>query len=406
MKRVSLILVAAFAVWTLVLGAWISLNCRTSQPQSAIEYDSPSRFAQALQTLPELPEVELPVPAQAQENSDPYEGWQTWCEPVVNDIECSSNADCQDIEYGEIGRPLRCIKPWWAKSSELKICAPGYARASERKWRKQRLREIVRQQYFDETKHCVLDGRPIREESWRCQRECKRAETLTNFLWLVYKRETTARPWKRHRLNPDRGANMKAWVRRAHDYGWQVQLGCTNGKKKCTSKLKYVRDYQPLADVPTNPHYASMHRWQYGLGGLGQNAALWTDTWDSMAPPEILCREVVAFETYLRRARDVVGMLVSGIDCDGDGDREYVNSSPTWVDVHRATSGGKVCPPKSQRDYRGTHGKNFRRRAAREGLDPDQVVTRTMLGKPIERETQNERLAQINAVLEMKLPHP
>lgn len=333
----------------------------------------------------------------------PYAGWDTWCEPHTNEVACQQDSDCVGLDH-PVGHPLRCLHPWWAKGNkELKICAPGYARRSERDWRHNRLREIVRQQYFDETEHCADDDRPIHKQHWRCQREWRNAERLTNFLWIPYKRETTARPWKRHRLNPDKVANEKAWVRQAGRYGWKVETACLNGKKRCKGGMRVVKASYPISEN-ANPHYGEMWRWEYGLGGLGQNAALWTGGWDTMAPPEILCREVEQFETYLRRARQAVTDLSNGIDCDGDVKKDYWDKKPTWVVVHRAASGGKICPRNnaSRKKFEDA----FRRRAKSAGLDPDEVVTLEMLGKPIKKDTQNERAAEIYAQLEKKFPLP
>jgi hypothetical protein len=321
----------------------------------------------------------------------------------VNEVTCKDDGDCAGLEH-PVGHGLRCLHPWWAKGNEdLKICAPGYAKKGERAWRKDRLREIVRQQYFNETEHCVDDDRPVHKQHWRCQNEWANAERLASFLWVPYLRETTARPWKRHRLNPDKVANEKAWVRQASRYGWKVETVCSNGKERCRSNMKVVKDYYPISEN-ANPHYGDIWRWEFGLGGLGQNAALWTGGWDTMAPPEILCREVEQFETYLRRARKVVADLANGIDCDGDVKKDYWNKSPTWVDVHRAASGGKVCPKTnaSRKKFEDA----FRHRAESAGLDPDEVVTLEMLGNPIERDGQNERAAEIYVQLEKKFPLP
>lgn len=383
-------------IWGLLLVA-----CTVRDP---VEYDAKEDVltSMVMQAPVPKPKIEEPEPPESIPQEDPYAGWSTWCEPMEYETVCKTDKDCADVYVEAIGRPLKCVQPWWSKSADLKICAPGYSGKKERAWRSSRLREIVRLQYFGETEHCALDGRPVHKEHWRCQREWRQAETLAQFLWLVYKRETTGRPYKRHRLNPDLDANLAAWVRRAQDYGWEVELACSNGRKRCKKDKKYVKSYKPVGDA-FNPHYGSMHRWWYGLGGLGQNAALWTDTWDKMAPPEILCREVPSFETYLRRARRVVTQLDGGVDCDGDLKKDHWDHAPTWAVVHRGASGGKTCPPKNQDNK---HEQDFRRRAKREGLDPDQVVTLDMLGTPIERENQNQRMAEIYAVLDEKLPHP
>ena len=325
---------------------------------------------------------------------------------------------------------MRCVAPWWReKGSDLKICAPGFSGRFERRWRYARLRELVGQQYFDEPEHCSdwswettftkkgnpykyerewADGKPVHKQNWRCGPEWRKAEELTDFLWTIYKRETSARPWKRHRLNPDKAANERAYYKHAKRYGWVVETECITGRKRCRSHDKIITDSYPDSEAEWhNPHYGNRFRWQFGLGGIGQNTALWTHSWDPMAPPEILCLEPVQFETYLRNARDIVRKLEGGIDCDGDPLRkkDYWNKAPTWSVVHRAASGGKICPPKNIQSA-ARYKKLFEARARSRGLDPDKVVTLDMLGKPIPKGVQNDRLKELLAILEDKLPAP
>jgi len=360
----------------------------------------------------------------------PYKGWKNWCEPVDYETVCKTDSDCAGIEHAA-QRPLRCVKPWWSKSEDLKICAPGFSGRVERRWRYARLREIVGQQYFNESEHCsdwsweltktkkgnpnkyarsFDNGKPVHHQFWKCGPEYRKAEELTKFLWLIYKRETSARPWKRHRLNPDKSANERAYVKHASRYGWVVETECIDRrKKKCRSKDKIITGSHPDPDADRhNPHYGDQFRFQFGLGGLGQNTALWLATWDTMAPPEVLCLEPVQFETYLRNARSIVKKLESGIDCDGDLKKDYWDKAPTWTVVHRGASGGKVCPPKSasQKKRQAEYEKKFAARANSLGLDLDKPVTLDMLGEPIPRENQNERLKEILFILEDKLPSP
>lgn len=404
MERVRFLLVV-LVLTVMAIGCTSHSSSATQEDMQAMQAMPALSMVAERPKTPEIEEPEVEGPSSSMDSDEAfYAHWHDWCEPLDYEHQCETNADCKDLEADAIGRPLRCVRPWWSRGNKLKLCAPGYATQDERQWRRDRLREIVRQQYFDEVEYCALDGRPIAEEHWRCQKEWKKAEQLTKLLWLVYIRETSARPWKRHRLNPDLSANKHAWVRRAESYGWDIDLKCDNGHKRCSDKHLYVAHQKPMEDKPSNPHYADMYRWQYGLGAFGQNAALWTDTWDKMAPPEILCLEVPAFETYLRRARRVVSILKSGVDCDGDGKKDYWKQQPTFLDVHRGTSGGKVCPATSKNAKK--HEQGFRKRAQRVGLNPDEVVSVATFGKPIERANQNDRLAEIYAVLEEKLPHP
>lgn len=323
--------------------------------------------------------------------TNPYSGWGAWCEPVIHES-CKEDTDCIGVEHPSQNK-LKCIRPWWSKSEDYRVCAAGFSRKSEREWRYNRLREIVRQNYFDESEHCKNDGRPIHKEHWRCQAEWKKAEKLTKFLWLVYRRETSGRPWKRHRLEADASANKTSWYKQAHRYGWDID----------TTKWGDVKKVEKLSDQ-ANPYYPQMNRWKYGLGPYGHNAALFAAVWDVYAPPEILCREVEPTEVYLRRARKVVRDLEGGIDCDGDRKRDYWDKNPTLAVVHRGASGGKLCPKNTA--SRKKHEENFRKRAERAGLDADEVWTSDMLGKPMDSETQNVQAAMIYDHLEQAFPSP
>jgi hypothetical protein len=361
---------------------------------------------------------------------DPYKGWGNWCEPIDYEKSCKTSEDCEGIRH-VARRPLRCVHPWNSNNEDYKVCAPGFSGRVERRWRYARLRELVGQQYFDEPEHCsdwswnltttkkgnpykyeraFVDGRPVHRQFWKCGPEYRKAEELTKFLWLIYKRETSARPWKRHRLNPDRAANERAWVKHAKRYGWIVETECINPRqKKCRSKDRVITNSYPDPNAEEhNPHYDNRFRFQFGLGGLGQNTALWLATWDKMAPPEVLCLEPVQFETYLRNARSIVKKLENGIDCDGDLKKDYWDKEPTFVVVHRGASGGKLCPAKTLAKQRrqAEYEKLFVARANKLGLDIESPVTVEMLGNPIPKETQNERMRELLSILDEKLPAP
>lgn len=373
------------------------LTCGGMEPEDVSTSNTTSASSWSLNfSLPRPVAPTTPAPV-AQE--DPYAEWADWCEPVEYDVVCETAADCAKVEVPAIHHPLKCLHPWWSSDESVKVCAPGYARRDERRWRYDRLRLLVREQYFGEAELCEADV-PVHKQGWRCQRAWKRGEALTKFLWTIYKRETTGRPWKRHRLNPDLSANLQAWVRRAPHYGWEVELACANGKKRCRKSERVVRDFWATSE-DANPHYGARERWQYGLGAFGQNAALWVEVWDPKAPPELLCREVPAVETYLRRARHAVRVMKSGVDCDGDGKKEHFKE-PTWVELHAAVSGGQICPGRRS----AAQDDKFRRRLKKEGADPEEVVTLEKLGRPIEVENQNKRLAQLEGMLQSVLPAP
>lgn len=296
---------------------------------------------------------------------DPYVGWQTWCEPPKL-RPCKSKADCKGIAH-PANKPMKCVRPWYSDDPEYRVCSPGYANRHERKRQRARIRELVRLQYTAELDVCPSPG-------WPCGRERQRGNALASFLAMVAQRETTKRPWKRHRLDGDIAGAVEAWANTAAVYGHRPIFKEAKGRKK----LDHVR-FEPDG----NRHYAEQERWAFGLGLYGANAALNVRNWDPMAPPEVLCREVEATESYLRAARTGWRKLRGGIDCDGDPGREWhgIGGAPTWYDVHRVASGGKFCPSaKSRRKFEG--------QAEQVGLDPYAQIRLSDLGTPIESDGQ------------------
>jgi hypothetical protein len=330
-----------------------------------IESDIPT------EPLPPKPVVEEDAP----EGDNPYKDWASRCEPMDYARTCQVDADCKDVEH-PADAVLECMQPWW---SDAKVCSPGWSDRAERQWRRDRLKVIVKEQYFALT----IAGLPQhKKRQWSAE---SKADALSNFLWLVYARETTGRPWKRHRLNGDVKVAKTDWSRQAERYGWSA-----TPTKDGTVQMAPCTD----CEASPSPYYPYQTRWMFGLGPYGQIAPLWAATWDPQAPPEILCGEVEATETYLRGARRVWRKLRGGIQCDG----ELYQPDVTWEVIHRGVAGGKLCPGKSSED--------FRRRAQRLGLDPDQTVTLDMLGTPIPVASQNYQAQYLYALLDTELPPP
>jgi hypothetical protein len=372
--------------------------------------------------------AEEPEPARAMK-INPYAEWDQWCEPLDYDLPCKTHDDCSDIQHVS-RRSLRCVHPYWAKGDpDYKICAPGYSSRQERVWREARLRELVAQAYFAEAEHCAdwswrpirskkgnvlryerifANGRPTHRQFWKCTQRQARAQKLTLYLNIVYSRETSKRPWKRHRLDVE--PNREAWIREAGAYGWKIDLACRNGRKRCKKSKLWAKHVYPDPEATVrNPHFEERWRWRYGLGGYGKNAAYGTQDWDPLAPPEILCLEVPGTEAYLRDAREAVRTYTSARPptCNGvpyrgqavDPETGEVMEHPSWVDVHEVASGGRWCPRPSKR-------KKFKARAIKAGLDPDEPVTLTMLGDSLPREEQNRIAQRILTRLERVLPPP
>ena len=371
-----------------ILALWALIGCEVqahtvvdpprSFPVPHIDVESPKPiFASSSASAPEQPSGQPEQPSAIE--SDPYAGWQHWCEPLTRPI-CKTRQDCKGIGH-PTDEPMKCVRLRNAKKSDLRVCSPGPARRRERDSQRDRIRELVRLQYSDEITICQEGPR------WKCGQAKSRGDRLARLLSMVAQRETTMRRWKRHRLNGDIRENRIAWQRTARDYGHAYV-----SRKTRTRKL-------PVRDVVFKPtgssHFRQRWRWQYGLGLYGMIAAYHTRSWDPMAPPEVLCRDVEATEAYLRAARSGWRKLTGGIDCDGEPGREWhgVNGSPTVYDVHRYASGGKLCPgPKSMA--------KFERRARGAGLDPYAPIRLSDLGRPIDRETQNEVAALRTAQLD------
>lgn len=156
-------------------------------------------------------------------------------------------------------------------------------------------------------------------------------------LLLVAARESSSQRGLVHRLQADLDATAKSWRKLAKIYA-------------------------------SNQHAADPARWQaYGL--FGMNSPIFTMIWDPQADPTVLCDPLVDVMVYQRAAARVVAKLQRTGRC-----------APTWATVHAAVSGGKLCPVKISAD--------FRRRAARAGIDPDARVSLASLGRMSTRADQ------------------
>jgi len=181
----------------------------------------------------------------------------------------------------------------------------------------------------------------------------KRLGSNTGFkklLALVALRESSYQSGLVHRLSPDLNASYVSWRKMSQRY-----------------------ENNPFADDPTV--------WQtYGLFGMNSN--YFTLIWDKEADPRVLCDPIVDILLYRRAALRALRKMNSGaIRCkDSDGEFFDVTLEPTWFNVHRAVSGGKICPTKHE-ERAASMRKYFVGRATRSGLDPDGLVTTKMLGK-------------------------
>lgn len=176
----------------------------------------------------------------------------------------------------------------------------------------------------------------------------KASDEFHKLLQLVAMRESSLQQGLVHRLSADLEASVSAW--------------------KKTAKL-----------YEGNPHYADAANWQtYGLFGMNSN--YFTLVWDNQASPQVLCDAIVDILVYRRAVARVVRKAGGVIKCVDDQGKTFdYTTKATWETVHRAVSGGKLCPSKSE-NLASIMGKYFRGRATRIGLNPDKEVTLKALG--------------------------
>ena len=205
--------------------------------------------------------------------------------------------------------------------------------------------------------HGVADRRPklTRDEQLRTHRviahvakRLKASDEFHKLLQLVAARESSLQQGLVHRLSPDLEGSYSAW-------------------------RKMQKTYEG------NPHAADPTVWQtYGLFGMNSN--YFTLVWDKTADPRILCDAIVDVLVYRRAAVRMIRKAGGNIVCkDEQGKPFNYTTKATWETVHRAVSGGKLCPSKHE-ETAATMKKFFRGRAQKVGLNPDQPVTLKMLG--------------------------
>ncbi len=205
--------------------------------------------------------------------------------------------------------------------------------------------------------HGVTDRRPklTRIEQQRTHKviahvakRLKASDEFHKLLQLVAMRESSLQQGLVHRLSPDLEGSYSAW-------------------------RKMQKTYEG------NPHAVDPTVWQtYGLFGMNSN--YFTLVWDKTADPRVLCDAIVDVLVYRRAAARMIRKAGGTIVCKDENGKPFnYTTKATWASVHRAVSGGKLCPSKRE-ESAATMAKFFRNRAARVGLNPDQLVTTKMLG--------------------------
>ena len=205
--------------------------------------------------------------------------------------------------------------------------------------------------------HSVSTRRPklTRNEQVRTHRviahvakRLKASDEFHKLLQLVAARESSLQQGLVHRLSPDLEGSYSAW-------------------------RKMQKTYEG------NPHAADPSVWQtYGLFGMNSN--YFTLVWDKTADPRVLCDAIVDVLVYRRAAARLIRQAGGNIVCKDEHGKPFnYTTKATWETVHRAVSGGKLCPSKFE-ETAATMKRFFRGRAQKVGLNPDQPVTLKMLG--------------------------
>ena len=319
-----------------LISAALAASC---SPQAVEPRSGKVAEAQKMQEVAQSdPVVQVVVPP-----SKPLAEWETWCEtPITNNTPaCESDAECgQD----RTGRKSYCVRPQASKAErgEWKICMPRMLRRSQQRKQRKNLRKIV-----DDI----------------CPVGCS-SDKLEKFLAIPAIRESTWNHTTDHHLKRDLEANYKSYER--------------------ARKRGRYRD---------NPHFQEDYlRWSRGYGWYGANASNFTYAWDPNAPPEILCRRPESTEAFLRKLRSV-WVRMPQVEC-ADGEP----MQPTWANLHRIVwQLGRFCVDEDTSNF---YRRRFAKRAEREGLDPDEVVTLEMLGRPVERKDQEAWADKVRARFE------
>lgn len=121
------------------------------------------------------------------------------------------------------------------------------------------------------------------------------------FRSIVSARESSHRPWVRHRLNEDVSAALTSYFSNDATYGWRANWDDGARKKEDLSMIRF----SPVGDEQ-NPYFVDPQRWIFGLGLGALNISYHLGKFDKMAPPEILCDPVINTMIQIKIARNAV----------------------------------------------------------------------------------------------------
>lgn len=170
------------------------------------------------------------------------------------------------------------------------------------------------------------------------------------FREIVSIRESSLRWWVRHKLAGDTAAALRAYLAYSRRYGWDTIWHEDARKIEDISKIEYdaIGDEQNL-------YFLEADRWMFGLGLGAQNVAIHLSRFDNLAPPEILCDQVINVMVQIDIARSAV--------------RKY--RAKNWVEV-QAIYAGRIGTDENGRGIAGKNAKKdakIRERCRKKGLN-------------------------------------
>jgi hypothetical protein len=124
---------------------------------------------------------------------------------------------------------------------------------------------------------------------------------------MVALRESSYRPWVRHKLSGDVAEAVRAWIAASDLYGWDVHWPYAAHKREDLAAIVMAPCNGNGHSNGANPYYPDVERWMtggLGLGGL--NVSYHLAKFDHTAPPEILCDPVINVMVQVDLARAAV----------------------------------------------------------------------------------------------------
>lgn len=171
-------------------------------------------------------------------------------------------------------------------------------------------------------RHATEDERgDIRDQITDIARRHGAKDEVISVLHVWALRESSYRPWARHKKSSDQSVAAVSWRRAAWVYGWKVLWP---QPRKSFDTIQYER-----TSTRPNPTYTDPERWVTGgLGLFGMIPAYNVWLYDRDAPPEVLCDPEAAVLVALRKINRAIVLY----------------KAKTWVDVNNVFGVGKMDP--------------------------------------------------------------